>query len=113
MFFRRKHTDANHVDYSILNADIHSHLLPGIDDGSQDMETSVQLIKGMKELGFKKLITTPHIMWDMYKNTNSVILEKLNQVKSRLTEERIDIELQAAAEYFIDDHLAELLARKE
>jgi len=113
MFFRRKHTDANQVDYGILNADIHSHLLPGIDDGSQDMETSLQLIKGMRDLGFKKLITTPHIMWDMYKNTRSIIEEKLEEVKTRLREEGIDVTLEAAAEYFIDDHLAELLKQRE
>ena len=96
MFFRRKHTDANQVDYGILNADIHSHLLPGIDDGSQDMETSLQLIKGMRDLGFKKLITTPHIMWDMYKNTRSIIEEKLEEVKTRLREEGIEVTLEAA-----------------
>ncbi len=109
MFFKKK----NKVDYSVLNADMHSHLLPGIDDGSQDIETSLKLIKGMKELGFKKLITTPHIMWDIYKNTRSIILEKLEEVKTKLKEEQVDIEIHAAAEYFIDDYLGELLTQKE
>jgi tyrosine-protein phosphatase YwqE len=111
MFFNKK----NKVfpDYSLLNADMHSHLFPGIDDGSPDIETSLRLIKGMKELGFKKLITTPHVMWDMYKNTRSIILEKLEEVQSKLKEEKIDIELHAAAEYFIDDHVEELLNQKE
>ncbi len=109
MFFKKK----NKVDYSVLNADMHSHLLPGIDDGSQDIETSLKLIKGMKELGFKKLITTPHIMWDIYKNTRSIILEKLEEVKTKLKEEQVDIEIHAAAEYFIDDYLGGLLKQKE
>ncbi len=113
MFFKKKNKDSNKVDYSLLNADIHSHLLPGIDDGSQDMETSLELIKGMKELGFKKLITTPHIMWDMYKNTRDIIFEKLDQVRTKLREEQVDIELLAAGEYFIDDHVAALLKQKE
>ena len=113
MFFKKKNTDLNKLNYSLLNADMHSHLLPGIDDGSPDMETSIELIKGMKELGFKKLITTPHILWDMYKNTSTIILEKLDEVKNKLKEEQIDIDIQAAAEYFIDDHLGELLERKE
>jgi protein-tyrosine phosphatase len=113
MFFRRKNTDSIKADYSSLNADIHSHLLPGIDDGSPDIETSIQLIKGMKELGFRKLITTPHIMWDIYKNTRKIILEKLDEVKSKLREEKIDVEIYAAAEYFIDDHVEGLLNQKE
>ncbi len=113
MFFKKKNSNSNKADYSSLNADIHSHLIPGIDDGSPNVETSIRLIKGMKELGFKKLITTPHIMWDIYKNTRKVILEKLEEVKIKLEEEKIDIEIHAAAEYFIDDYVEELLNQKE
>ncbi|TMI85775.1 MAG: hypothetical protein E6H10_02270 [Bacteroidetes bacterium] len=113
MFFKKKqHTTAT-ANYGVLNADVHSHLLPGIDDGSQDMPTSLQLIKEMKALGYKKLITTPHVMWDMYQNTREIILEKLDRVRMRLKEESVDIELHAAAEYFIDDHLGDLLKQKE
>src|SRR4030095_10491875 len=57
--------------------------------------------------------TTPHIMWDVYKNTRNIILERLQEVKSRLATEQLDIEIQAAAEYFIDDHLGELVEQKE
>ena len=56
------------VDLSILGADMHSHLLPGIDDGSQDTDTSLELIRGLRDLGYSRLVTTPHILWDMYKN---------------------------------------------
>jgi len=111
--FRKRQARSNIADYSIVRADVHSHLLPGIDDGSPDIETSVELIRGMKRLGYKKLITTPHIMWDVYKNTRSIILEKLQEVKHRLADEQIEIELQAAAEYFIDEHLGESVERKE
>jgi protein-tyrosine phosphatase len=100
-------------DYSILQADTHSHLLPGIDDGSPDIDTSLELIRGMVKLGYKKLITTPHIMWDMYRNTNSIITQKLKEVKEAVAAEGLEIELHAAAEYFIDDHLEELLKQKE
>jgi tyrosine-protein phosphatase YwqE len=112
-FLKKRKTELKKPDYSLLKADMHSHLLPGIDDGSPDLETSINLIRGMQELGFKKLITTPHILWDIYKNTNAIILEKLEVVKNQLREERIDIQLEAAAEYFIDDHLAELLEKKK
>ena len=113
MFFKRKNTTPVTADYSILNADMHSHLLPGIDDGSQNIESSLQLIKGMRELGYKKLITTPHVMWDIFKNSREIILEKWEFVKRKLEEEQIDVELCCAAEYFIDDHVEELLKKKE
>ena len=113
MFFKKKRPAPAAVDYSVLNADVHSHLLPGIDDGSQDMQMSLQLIEGMKALGYRKLITTPHVMWDMYQNTRDIILEKLDQVRTKLIEENVDIELNAAAEYFIDDHLDDMLRQKE
>ena len=110
MFFKKKDTPLQ--DFSFIGTDIHSHLLPGIDDGARDMESSVRLIRGMKELGFKKLITTPHVMWDMYQNTNDIILEKLDEIRSRLKDEGPDIEINAAAEYFIDEHVEELLNQK-
>ena len=92
---------------------MHSHLLPGIDDGSPDIMNSIRLIKGMMELGYTKLITTPHIMWDMYKNTPEVILEKLEQLRAAVKAEGLAVEINAAAEYFLDDHVAGLLRNKE
>ncbi len=100
-------------DYGLLRADMHSHLLPGIDDGSPDLDTSVQLIKGLLELGFKKLITTPHIMWDMYQNTREDVLRQFELLNDRLEKERINVEIKPAAEYFLDDNLKKLLANKE
>ncbi len=111
--FSKSKPPTSKVDFSSLKADMHSHLLPGIDDGAPDMETSLQLIKGMKALGYSKLITTPHIMWDMYKNSRAVILDKLEQVRAAVQAEGIPVEINAAAEYFLDDHVAGLLKNNE
>lgn len=92
---------------------MHSHLLPGIDDGSPDIMNSIGLIKGMMELGYTKLITTPHIMWDMYKNTPEIILKKLELLRAAVKAEGLAVEINAAAEYFLDDHVAGLLRNKE
>jgi protein-tyrosine phosphatase len=100
-------------DFSRLKTDMHSHILPGIDDGAKNIETSLELIKGMKQLGYQKLIATPHIMWDMYRNTPETIQEKLEQVRNAVKEEGIDIEINAAAEYFLDEHVEDLLKNKE
>src|SRR4030095_6652575 len=101
------------VDFSVLKADMHSHLIPGIDDGSPDIETSLQLIRGMMELGYKKLITTPHVMWDMYRNSRQIILDGIEKVQAAIKAEGLDVEINAAAEYFLDEHVEELVKNKE
>ncbi|MBI1343027.1 MAG: capsular biosynthesis protein [Terrimonas sp.] len=101
------------ADYAMLQTDMHSHLIPGIDDGAQDMETSLSLVRGMQKLGFKKIITTPHVMWDMYKNESATILSGLQQLQNRLDAEGIEMEITAGAEYFLDDHVKDMLKRKE
>lgn len=110
--FSKSKPKGQRFDFSLLNADMHSHLLPGIDDGAEDMEQSLELIRAMRELGYKKLITTPHVLWDMYKNTHEVILEKLGQVQAAVKTAGIDVEIHAAAEYFLDEHVDELLRNK-
>lgn len=96
----RKHTE----DLPI-KVDIHSHLLPGIDDGAQTMEESIVLIRAFAALGYRKLVTTPHIMSDIYRNTPEIINDKLQQVKAELEAQQIVIELEAAAEYYLDENL--------
>ena len=109
MFFRKKDSVA---DLSWLYADMHSHLLPGIDDGSPDIATSIELIKGFQALGYKKIITTPHVLWEIYPNTAEIILNKQEELRKEISNTGIDIEFKAAAEYFIDDHFIEQLKEK-
>jgi len=97
------------VDLSELGTDIHSHLLPGIDDGSPDVETSFRLISGLRELGFERFVTTPHIMWDVYRNDSESIAKAHRQLDVGLNANGQNISVQAAAEYFLDDHFDNLL----
>ncbi len=113
LFSRSKKEVRAKTDFSMLKTDMHSHLIPGIDDGAPDMETSLRLIRGMAELGYSKLITTPHIMWDMYKNTREIILEKLPQLQAVVKENGLDIEIHAAAEYFLDEYVEQLVRNNE
>ena len=112
-FFSKSKSPAVKVDFSALKTDMHSHLIPDIDDGSPDMETSIELVKGMMALGYKKLITTPHIMWDMYKNTPEIILPGLEKLRAAVKAQGLDVEINAAAEYFLDDHVEEIVKAKE
>ncbi len=88
---------------NLVSVDMHSHLLPGIDDGAASLEDSLILAQELSKLGFRKLICTPHIMGDFYKNTPEIIHEKLELLKRALIEEKIPLEVDAAAEYYIDE----------
>jgi protein-tyrosine phosphatase len=90
------------VDLSLLGCDIHSHLVPNIDDGSKGLDDSVDMITKLYEMGYKKIITTPHIMSDAYRNTPETILGGLEPVKAAMKEKGIPVELSAAAEYYLD-----------
>jgi protein-tyrosine phosphatase len=98
--FKKKNLVTN-VEW--LGVDIHSHLLPGIDDGSPDVEQSVKLIKGLQALGFSKFISTPHIFSELYPNTEYTISNALKVTREALVVADVNVEISAAAEYMIDE----------
>src|SRR3974377_2137960 len=90
------------ADLSVLKCDVHSHFIPGIDDGAQTMEHAVSLIREFYELGYRKVITTPHILTDGFKNTPEIILSGLEKVRVALKNANIPMQIDAAAEYYVD-----------
>ena len=100
-------------DLSTLKVDIHSHFIPGIDDGAQTIEDSVSLITAMSKLGYSKVITTPHIMSDYYKNTPKIILSGLDKVKEALYKAGVSIDIEAAAEYNLEPEFEEIIKSKQ
>jgi protein-tyrosine phosphatase len=102
-FIRRKPKKLDKpVDLALIGCDMHSHLVPAIDDGSQSVEDSLELVKSLTELGFRKLITTPHVMGDGYRNTPETILNGLNKVNIALSDKDYKVPVSAAAEYYVD-----------
>lgn len=101
------------ADLSVLKTDMHSHFIPGIDDGTKTMADSIALLKEMHELGYRKVITTPHIMSDGYRNTPEIILNGLQKLKNAVKEAGIEIEVEAAAEYYYDYPFEKSLAQKD
>jgi len=101
-FFKKKDTPVKNTYESIM-VDMHSHVLPGIDDGAQNPEESIVLIKKMMELGIKKIIATPHIMADYYRNTAETIGNALAILKTELEKQNIEVEIEAAAEHYFDE----------
>src|SRR5713226_9361661 len=107
--FKKKENEP--ADLSGLVADMHSHLIPGIDDGATDLESSIVMIRATYGLGYRKFITTPHIQWDMFKNTHEIIENGALLVQKRLAETEMKVEFRGAAEYFLDEHVDELLGK--
>lgn len=88
---------------------MHSHLLPGIDDGVSTLEEASEIIEQFLELGYSRIITTPHVMSDAYRNTPEIIHEKLEELKNFLRQKNINIPVSAAAEYYLDESLFKMI----
>lgn len=94
-------------DLSLFGIDMHSHLIPGIDDGSRSMDETIAMLAKFQSLGYKKIITTPHIMNEVYPNTPENILDGLKEVKATAKNIGLTLEIEAAAEYYFDESLIE------
>jgi protein-tyrosine phosphatase len=92
-----------------LLVDIHSHLLPEIDDGVKSFEESAEIIQYFSSLGYRKLITTPHVISDAYRNTPVIILQKLDELRNYLQQKNITMQIDAAAEYYLDEELMKMI----
>ena len=99
--------------YFPIQTDIHSHILPGIDDGSPDLETSIRLIEGLMQLGIKHSIATPHIISDLYRNTPDSIQKAHGLLKAELAKRNMDFTVEYAAEYMMDTYFMDLVKNKE
>jgi tyrosine-protein phosphatase YwqE len=96
-----------------LRTDIHSHLLPRLDDGVQSYEESEDVILHFQQLGYRKLITSPHVMSDTYKNTPEKILARLAKLRTYLQSQEIDVQIDAAAEYYLDEQVFKMIENNQ
>lgn len=93
--------------------DIHSHLLPGIDDGAKNIVDTKSLMKQMKDIGFKKIITTPHIITTVWNNTEESIRNKHNETLLALEDKTAVDSFHFAAEYMMDSYFLKKLATEK
>ena len=107
-FFKKS---SKEVDLSFIGTDMHSHLLPALDDGLQNMADAILFVKELKQLGYNKLITTPHILPGIYANSPETILPVLNNVKDALNNLEIEMPIDTAAEYMIDHEFEQSIKR--
>lgn len=86
-----------------FNTDIHCHVLPGIDDGSPDISTSIELIQRMRSWGINRIIATPHVTQASFENTPESISNAFNALNKELKKNNIEISITHSAEYRIDE----------
>lgn len=91
----------NHID-------IHSHLLPGIDDGAKTFEDTLILMRALQDFGISQIITSPHIIQHVWNNTFENITEKESTIKLELQKNGLNFPFRAAAEYMMDDQFVKL-----
>lgn len=96
-------------DLSFIGVDMHSHLLPNLDDGLQSMEDTIAFIQELRDMGYKKLICTPHTLAEVHPNTKESILNRLADVKAELKARKIDFPIDASSEYMTDMYFEERL----
>lgn len=89
--------------------DIHSHLLPGIDDGSKNIDETKFLISKMNEIGIDSIITTPHIITHVWNNTEESIEKKFIETKTLLDKNLKLNKFNFACEYMLDSHFIKKL----
>lgn len=93
---------------------MHSHVLPGLDDGAETLEHSLELLRQLQDFGYRKLILTPHIMGDFYRNTPEGIGGALAALRTAAAAAGITgLELDCAAEYYLDESFGRRLDQQE
>jgi tyrosine-protein phosphatase YwqE len=113
MFNWFKREKIKQVGLDVLQLDMHSHLLPGIDDGSRTMDETIAMVNKMADMGYTRIITTPHIMHEVYPNTKEIIEAKLTEVREEIDRLSIPVKISAAAEYYLDYNLMESIKTKQ
>jgi len=88
-------------------------MLAAIDDGVRSTEQALAIIRVFQKAGYKKMITTPHVMQDYYRNDSTIILERLDELRKYVSEQGVAFEIQAAAEYYLDEALSKKIEDRE
>lgn len=88
--------------------DIHSHIIPGVDDGAKDMDTAMSMLRAAEKDGTETIIATPHFWYGYYENNYQDIVQNVQKLSSIAKECGINISILPGAEIFLDRHTLEL-----
>ena len=84
--------------------DVHSHILPGVDHGSQSVEQSLEMLRAEAAMGIKRVILTSHVTAITFENTRETLMDAFMKLKDAVTDEGLDIDLCLSAEYRMDEY---------
>ncbi|MDR0971612.1 MAG: hypothetical protein LBM25_04425 [Bacteroidales bacterium] len=101
------------ISLSALKTDIHSHLIPNVDDGSKSMEESISLIRQLKSFGYEKVITTPHVFYNSFPDGIEVLDEKLKELQREVERNNINIEIALGCELLLDEDVSDRMEKKQ
>ena len=87
--------------------DIHTHILPSIDDGPETIEESIELCKVAANDGIKKIVATPHSNNGVYEPKSAEIIKAVDALNTQLVVQQIDIDILPGAEIHISEGLVE------
>jgi len=91
------------MESTIEMIDIHSHILPGLDDGPQTMEESIRMCRIAYQDGIRTIVATPHTLNGVYQNGRSVILSKVDELNDALNNSELPLKILPGS----DVHLCE------
>ena len=97
----------------VLHIDVHSHIVPGVDDGSSTLEESLELIERLVNMGYRGAVVTPHIHSDIYPNSRRSLAPAFDRLHKAVAARWSDFALQLAAEYFLDEHFVDCIAAND
>lgn len=101
--FLRKKSKSESENKLFFSTDIHCHIIPGVDDGSKNLSTSLELVERMHGWGIQRILATPHVTQDTFENNRQTITPPFEQLREAIAEKGLDIELGHAAEYRLDE----------
>ncbi|MGL4762353.1 MAG: tyrosine-protein phosphatase [Sarcina sp.] len=87
--------------------DIHSHVIPYIDDGAKTIDVAISMLKKAEESGTKKIILTPHYFGERFNKTITQVKALAQEVKDLAKEQNINIEIYCGQEIFYTSSLLE------
>lgn len=96
-----------------LQTDLHSHILPGIDDGAQNLDESLQMVEAFIAQGYTKIITSPHIHAERYRNTRNSIENAYHQLQEGIQANNLNLSVEYTAEYHFDNEFLALIKKDD
>jgi hypothetical protein len=83
--------------------DLHCHWIPGIDDGAPDEVESLALLRGLRALGFERVIATPHMRPGLFDNDRDALIAAFAAIEARIEQEQGLPARGLSSEHFFDE----------